>query len=232
MFLMKNMKLPLMITWGAKVKVYIGPYINWIGPYQIADKVFFWIEKYPDDEAIRSRWDYKMRDSFGPWLSKTWVNQFCNWINSKKKREIRVEIDDYDIWSMDHTLALIILPMLKRLRDTKNGSANVDPEDCPHIGKGKETDFGYSDDKDHERWDWVLNEMIYAFEAEVDEDWDQKFYSGVHDVTWKKLPDGYSEMVRGSKDTFSIDYGAMKADEERRKNGRILFGKYYRGLWD
>lgn len=223
--------------WGAEVKVYIGPYKNWIGPYQIADKVFFWIshQVYESDEKYdqkMSRWDYRLHSRFGGWLSKTWVNRFCNWIDSKKNREIRVEIDDYDIWSMDHTLALIILPMLKKLRDDKHGSANVDPEDVPHIDKVNDSEFGHSDSKIHERWDWVLNEMIYAFEAEADEYWDRQFRSGKRDFQWKTLPDGKSEMVDGPNNTFSIDYEAMKADEERRKNGRILFGKYYGGLWD
>jgi hypothetical protein len=133
---------------------------------------------------------------------------------------------------MNHTLALIILPMLKQLRDKKHGSPYVDPEDVPHIGKGEETDFGCSDDKVHERWDWVLNEMIYAFEAEADENSDQQFYSGKSDISWKELPNGNCEMIKGPKDTFKVDREAMKKDEERRKNGRILFGKYYGGLWD
>ena len=32
------------------MKVYIGPYTKWFGPYQIADAVFFWLDKYPDQE--------------------------------------------------------------------------------------------------------------------------------------------------------------------------------------
>jgi hypothetical protein len=223
--------------WGAKVKVYIGPYKNWIGPYQIADKVFFWIshQVYESDEEYdqkMSRWDYKLHSCFGSWLSKTWVNTFCNWIDSKKKRDIDIHIEEYDTWNMNHTLALIILPMLKQLRDTKHGSPYVEPEDVPHIGKGEKTDFGCSDDKVHERWEWIINEMIYAFEAEADEDWDQQFYSGESDISWEKLPNGNCEMQKGPKDTFKVDQEAMKADEERRKNGRILFGKYYGGLWD
>ena len=212
--------------------VYIGPYTNWIGPYQICDLIFFWTEKYPENEAVESRWDYKMRDALGDLLVDTWVNDFCQWINSKKKRKIDVRIDYYDTWGMNNTLALIILPMLKQLRDTKHGSPYVDPEDVPHIGKGEETDFGHSDDKVHDRWDWVLNEMIYAFEVETDENWDDKFNTGVRDVTWEKLPNGNFKMVKGPKDTFNVDYEAMEKDKERRKNGRILFSKYYSGLWD
>ena len=219
------------------MRVYIGPYTNWIGPYQITDKIFFWIDHrgYVSDEEYdkkMARWDYRLHSRFGGWLSKTWVNKFCNWIDSKNKRNINIHIDKYDTWNMKHTLALIILPMLKQLLDTNHGSPYVDPEDVPHIGKGEETDFGNTDDKVHERWDWVLNEMIYAFEAEADEDWDQQFYSGESDISWQELPNGNCQMIKGSKDTFKVDQEAMKKDAERRKNGRILFGKYYGGLWD
>jgi hypothetical protein len=219
------------------MRVYIGPYKNWIGPYQIADKIFFWVDHkgYCSDEKYEqkmARWDYKMHSRFGDWLAETWVYDICEWIHSKKKREIRVEIDEYDTWGMDNTLALIIVPMLKQLRDTKHGSPYVYPEDCPHIGKGQETDFGNSDDKVHDRWDWVLDEMIYAFEAEANEDWENQYYSGEHDIYFEKNDDGNSTMKRGPKDTFKVDREAMDKDAKRRENGRRLFAKYYRGLWD
>ena len=30
------------------MKVYIGPYTNWVGPYQIAEKILFWMDRYED----------------------------------------------------------------------------------------------------------------------------------------------------------------------------------------
>ena len=42
------------------MKVYIGPYRDWIGPYQIADKIPFLSED--------------TRDKIGDWLSSTWIN--------------------------------------------------------------------------------------------------------------------------------------------------------------
>ena len=90
------------------MRVYIGPYTNWIGPYQIADKIPF----LSDDTRFK----------IGEWLSKTWVNDLCHWFYDKQEQKVKVRIDKYDTWSMDHTLAHIILPMLKQLRDTKHGS--------------------------------------------------------------------------------------------------------------
>ena len=38
----------------------------------------------------------------------------------EKERKVNIRIDNYDLWSMDHTLSLIILPMLKKLKEITN----------------------------------------------------------------------------------------------------------------
>lgn len=199
------------------MKVYIGPYTNWIGPYQIADMLFFWLEKYPSDE-LEQRWDYKLHDCFGDWLSKTWVNTFCQWIHNKKKRKVQVKIHNYDTWSVDHTLALIILPLIKKLKEHHHGSPYVDDEDVPEELKStsappltqEQKDCGESDDNFHKRWDWVLDEMIWTFGELADEDGDLKYYM----------------------DDYEHDEEYIQAWRERKKNGLKLFGKYYEALWD
>jgi hypothetical protein len=192
------------------MKVHIGPYRRWIGAYQIVDMFFFWHPKHVFDDAILERWDYKLKDKIGDWLAESWVHKFCQWIDSKKKRKVNVRIDPYDTWSMDHTLALIIHPMLVQLKNTKHGSACVDVEDTPTIEVGELDDFG-SDNKVHERWDWVLDEMIWSFEQIINDNSHELFYN---------------------EDTQSWDREALDKYEERIKNGLRLFGKYYRGLWD
>jgi hypothetical protein len=47
----------------------------------------------------------------------------------EQKKSIR--IDPWDTWSMDHTLADIIYPMLKQLRKTAHGAPCTDDEDVP-----------------------------------------------------------------------------------------------------
>ena len=39
----------------------------------------------------------------------------------RKNRAYHIHIDDYDVWSLDHTLASIIHPALIRLKETKQG---------------------------------------------------------------------------------------------------------------
>ena len=199
------------------MKVYIGPYINWIGPYQIADKIFFWVDRkgiFPDDDPRHERWDYIACEKLGDWLADTWVSKFCNWYYGKKNRKINIHIDDYDIWSMDHTLSLIALPMLIKLKEVKHGSPFVDDEDVPeHLRSTaapelteEEKKYGDTDGLFHNRWSWVIDEMIFAHES-LHNDWQDEYYD-------------------------SKDYDGMRVVEKRIGNGFRLFGKYYQGLWD
>ena len=78
---------------------------------------------------------------------------------------------------MDNTLAYIILPMLKQLKERKHGSQFIDDEDLPvHMRHG---DALGEDNWVHYKWEWVLNEMIWSFEQVLDDvDWETQFYHG------------------------------------------------------
>ena len=226
------------------MKVYIGPYRNNHFSCRFYDK--FCEKKYGRDKY----WNMKEEefDRIDRFLER--IEDFCqsvlnltiNIITSKQKRKIDIRIDKYDTWSMDHTLALIILPMLKQLREDKHGSPWVDEEDVPEnlrVSQARRDDSTIEDwDKDntlHERWSWVLDEMIYAFESQVDEEWDDQFETGVRDLKHNLIEDENGKQFsiqEGPNHTFKIDQEAKDAAWERRKNGLILFGKYYQGLWD
>jgi hypothetical protein len=183
------------------VKINIGPYPRWFGPYQIAEKILFWKPK--DDDAVFA---------LGECLDKhTPIARIAQWFYDKRKTKIR--IDPYDTWSMDDTLAMIILPMLKQLKATKHGSPAVADEDVP-----EELRFAASEDPGHEfetdsnwhkRWDWVIDEMIWAFEQMVED--------GNDDIYFKN---------------GVLNVEGWKAHNKRIDNGTRLFGVYYRGLWD
>ena len=101
------------------MKVFIGKYPRWWGPYQIADL----LQKVGVSE--------NQCDKLGNWIADTQLSNFCNWVESKRKRKIQVRIDKYDTWSMDVTLSYIIIPMLKQLKETKHSAADVDDKDVP-----------------------------------------------------------------------------------------------------
>lgn len=236
------------------MKVYIGPYKNWFGPYQLAEKLLFWMDKYEDDR-VHKLGNFLATGSFEDTKNfvgdkderKTLLYRFMLWFESKRSRTIKVRIDKYDTWSMDHTLAHMILPMLKQLKATKHGGPNVDDEDVPEELKStsapaRENEWD-TDEHWFKRWDWVMDEMIFAFECKLDDSWQDKFRSGNHDLIWieddKKYPNpktGVMEscfrMEKGPNDTYECDYEGMRVVEARIQNGFRLFGKYYQALWD
>jgi len=238
------------------MKIKLGPYKNWFGPYQLAELLMFWVPKEKDEHGFPHTADRVHK--FGEWLAHgsvwpepkvgdihkwgdrphTWLYKFLSWIDSKKKRTIKVHIDRWDTWSMDHTLSYIVLPMLKQLKETKHGAPHVDLKDVPKELHGKkltkkQKDNGEVDDKHFERWDWVLDEMIFAFETKVDDGrWEEQFETGEYDLQWEKLENGNSRMVHGPSHTAKTDWEGKKAYQERISNGFRLFGKYFENLWD
>jgi hypothetical protein len=195
------------------MKVYIGSFVGWFGPYQLAEKLkYFGVGE-------------DLREAIGERLSGTWLNRFLNWTHEKKTRKIKIRIDKYDTWNMDHTLSLIILPMLKKMKEEKHGYPRVDKEDVPeHLWVAKEPD---EDDFQHsfqsEYWDWVLDEMIWAFEQKVDDDADSKFYNHPKEDNSKDL--------LGQIRDIKVDVEGMNAWQKRKSNAFRLFGKYFENLW-
>ncbi len=257
------------------MKVKIGNYPNWFGPYQLAEFLCFWAKEEEDEYGMKRKPEWV--HNFGEWLAhgsiekedlntrrpflrkkeraQTKLYDFLTWIHSKRTRKIKVHIDKFDTWSMDYTLAHIILPMLKQLRDTKHGYPHIDDADAPpHLqikdpgdNWGNEEQLslfdmpicnpeGISVKKD--QWDWILNEMIYAFECKLDDSWEDKYHSGEYD--WYSEPCAWDangkptlyRMKEGENHTAKTDWVGLKAAQERISNGFRLFGKYYENLWD
>ena len=152
-----------------------------------------------------------------------WIYDYSiNLYLERKQRKVKIRIDRYDTWSMDDTLALIILPMLKQLKDSKHGAPYVDPDDCPKDLRPKEKDEYGTDDTHFARWDYVLDEMIYAFEQKCKDDWEDDYYG--------PYIEGNEEVLSGHFEWID-DKGRLE-HQKRMDNGFKLFGKYYEGLWD
>ena len=211
------------------MKVRIGKYINWVGPYQLVEKLFFWQEKYPND-TLAQRWDYQLSDRIGDWLANTWVNDFCQWVHAKRQRTVKIQIDCWDTWSADHTLSMIVVPMLKQLQDTKHGAPVVDVEDVPKNLRPTKLQFekykttGEVDPKFFKRWDWVIDEMIFAMQeiAQYRPLEDQFYDSSQMDETAD-----FTTQLKQMK----IDIEGLNAYYDRVANGCRLFGKYFERLW-
>lgn len=251
------------------MKVWIRKPNNWFGPYQLAEALMFWVPKEKDEYGFPTTADRV--HNFGEWLAHgsilpeeevgsispwdrgrpmTLLYKFLLWVDAQKKKIPRemVKIDRWDTWSMDHTLAPIILPMLKQLKETSHGSQIVDMEDVPEEMRTTTTEdyddqltFDFYNDVElckqnvqcdvHDRWNWVLDQMIYSFTA-INDDWEDKYHKGKMDLQWKKLEGGMSEMIHGPDHTHEWDKDGWQKEHDRIQNGFRLFGKYFRGLWD
>lgn len=226
------------------MKVYLSKYRDhWISPYTILEKVFFWREIDYDEPII-----VKLNNILEPFC-RVW-QKFLDIIHP---RISYVKIDKWDSWSMDSTLAQIILPMLKQLRDTNHGSQLVDLEDVPepmrtinHEEWDSQYCFEFYHEPDlqkiqcdlHDRWNWVMDEMIWTFEQLVDDDNDSQFHSGNWDM--ESVPCEWDEngkptlynMKEGPNHTAVFNSEGYQKHHDRINNGLRLFGKYYQGLWD
>ena len=66
-----------------------------------------------------------MKVKIGNYPKHRWYHNFLYKLGIKNEPKVSVHIDDFDTWSMDHTLAYIIEPMLKQLKETKQGGPYV-----------------------------------------------------------------------------------------------------------
>ena len=202
------------------MKVYLSKYrYHWISPYTVLEKVFFWRE-IDYDEPIIDKWS----DRLTPICQG--IQKVLDFIHPKINY---VKIDRWDTWSMDYTLSFIVVPMLKQLKETKHGAPFVDDEDVPEELKStsappKENDYD-TDENHFKRWDWALNEMIWAFEQNIDTNSEDKFFD--HEE-WDPTEKDFNTSLHKIK----IDQVGLKAHQDRKANGFRLFGKYYQGLWD
>lgn len=94
---------------------------------------------------------------------------------------MEVRIDDHDLWSLDHSLALIIHPALIKLKAAKHGAPYVDDEDVPDNLKtsaAPATEHEWDVDENFFlRWDWVMDEMIWTFDELSKDDPEEQFFS-------------------------------------------------------
>jgi len=164
-----------------------------------------------------------MLDIRGYGLMKVYIGPY----KDDEAQKIEVAIHNYDTWSMDDTLAPIILPMLKQLKETKHGAPSVDDKDTPKELKStsappKENEWD-TDENYFKRWDYVLDEMIWAFEQKCRDDWHDDYYGDY-------IEDEKSGPLGGRFEW--INHDDMKKHQKRMSNGFRLFGKYYENLWD
>lgn len=204
------------------MKVYIGPY-----PERLHCNIH---SRYMNKKYGYCQWEDKNQtkyESILEWLEDK-IQSFYNIFNriwfDRREQKIKIKIDPWDTWGLDHTLTLIIIPLLKQLKATKHGSPLVDHKDVPdHLlpsDEEKNLKEWETDSNFHLRWDWVISEMIWTFEQLRDDNWQEQYIKF-------KDSDNLFNMELEHEDKIGL-----KKHQERINNGLRLFGKYYINLWD
>jgi hypothetical protein len=187
------------------MKVHIGKYLNWVGPYQIADALLF----FANNETKRKFGEWLALDKYG---NDSNLAKFCEWVYSKRKRKLKIRIDEYDVWSADSTLAAIILPVLRKFKERKQGSPSsmtgfwqtsmVDNQYCfPFYANDNKLAW----DSAHTEWDSIVDKMIWSFEQLQPEfDWEEQYLG---------------------------NFDKAREHEAKIQEGLDLFGKHFRDLW-
>lgn len=186
------------------MRVYIGPYVPYYSVYTLAYKLFFFLS------ADR-------REAIGEWAKDSIIEDFLDWLYTKRKRTIKVHIDNYDTWNADQTLAIVIVSVLKDIRkglDVTGGFPIIEDADVPDNLKMPEGVSPFEADELLllSRYSYVLDRMIEGFEITADTD---KFWLGVP-------PDEEETAI----DKF------MEDQESKQKEALRLFAKYFRHLWN
>lgn len=142
---------------------------NWFNNYLDRKYPEGWNEEYTRVEKVLEKAEDLVTDVL------TVVNRYI------PKPKERVTIDKWDTWDFRTTLAPIILPMLLQLKETKQGAPHVDDEDVPAWLRS----IGEEDEMYFERWDWIVDEMVFAFASD-----DQHWYDE-DELTISRIQNGF-----------------------------------------
>jgi len=233
------------------MKAKIGKHPHWFSVYRFENRYLEWRHKkysWQIDERDYDGLDRAVEKFLECW--QTVLHYTVNQIQQRRKQKVRVHVDRWDVYNADTTLAHIILPVLEQLRETKQGAPFIDQDDVPKGLRGdkltkKQKQNGEVGDKHFERWDYVLDAMIWSFrEMAEDMPGEEEFFTGESDISWTRVDvhgnevdkdyDGviYYRMDKGLNDTRHYDTEGHKAYSERVDYGLRMFGKYFRQLWD
>lgn len=157
----------------------------------------------------------------------------------KGERRIDIQIDPFDTWNLNHTMAMLIYPALIQLKDAKHGV----PSEFAEVGGEdwhSQLSFDFYTETVDEcfklgvcRWKETLDKMIWSFQQLCTDSYDDKYHHGLIDIDWVDIPgSNLSEMVDKNPDEHWYDHVGYQLHEERINEGLELFGKHFRSLWD
>jgi hypothetical protein len=173
-----------------------------------------------------------------------------NFPKKGNRRKIDIQIEKFDTWSLDHTLAMIIYPALIQLKESKHGVPSDVVNDVGGEDWAEQGSFDFYKESHNEaweiaskRWDEILDKMIWSFYQIAHDSYSEKYFHGESDYDWVKSDKTFPNPITGKvEETYQMvdkdpeghwyDAEGHQLHEERIQEGLDLFGKYYRNLWD
>ena len=123
---------------------------------------------------------------------KTWYRYLekipflYNFLNNQVKI---IKIDNHDAWNIDHTLAPIILALLKKFKKDVNGWP--------------------SELNSFEDWTLILDQMIWSFQELSTDDWENQFYHESPKWFDKQGYEKHQEKIQEGINLFAKYYCAL-----------------------
>jgi hypothetical protein len=170
------------------------------------------------------------------------------YIDGNANRTVKVVIHDYDTWSLDYSLALIILPALIQLRQAKSGAPGEFIRDISGDPNSNQRSFDFhaetyneTVDEAIEKWKSTLDKMIWSFHQLIRDDYSKQYHHGEIDMAFEptmvfdsktSTMSVFNQIVDKNPDEHWYDRVGHDLHQERIQEGLELFGKYYRQLWD
>lgn len=160
---------------------------------------------------------------------KVEIKRYRSGKQSGSIRKNVVEIDDYDVWNCDYTLAQIIHPLLVKFKESIDSYGKIDKEDVPQELHSTYDEHSYS----REAFHWVLDEMIFAMQEIANHFENEPPY---HTKTGTMEPSnsnehGWVEMNFVRWESTPESRASNKAYHDRVQNGCRLFGLHFQNLW-
>jgi hypothetical protein len=165
-------------------------------------------------------------------------------------QKIDIQLDRWDTWNVDVTLARIIYPMLVQLKENKMGVPGDFVDNVGGEDYAQQDSFDFYKESHQDAWniacagwDDVLDKMIWSFGQLAFEDYDGQYHHGTAKYDWVETDKLYPnpitgkmeatyQMVDKNPDEHWYDSVGHRLHEERMQEGFELFGKYFRNLWD
>lgn len=164
-------------------------------------------------------------------------SKYDKWRKGSVKKCV-VEVGYGDEWNADWTIATIVLPLLKKLKESKQGAPCVDDEDVPEELRStscapKENEWD-TDENWFKRWEYALDEIIFAMEEIANDNANEPpFHTKVGEMNFLPIdPDtNTGEIEFTGWESTPESEEAYRAYHKRIENGCRLFGKYFQSLW-